>query len=76
MNKEYTTGLEFLNEGPYADRAREVKEMCETLAEDIKMSVLDGETLTYMLLEMYNRGRNEGATAALIHKEPTPQEIH
>jgi hypothetical protein len=73
---EYTTGLEFLNEGPYAERAREVKEMCEQLGEDIKMSVLDGETLAYMLMEMYNRGRNEGATAALIHQEPTPQEIH
>ena len=73
---EYTTGLEFLNEGPYAERAKEVKAMCQQLGEDAKMTVLDGETLAYMLMEMYNRGRNEGATAALIHQEPTPQEIH
>lgn len=25
---EYKTGLEFLNEAPYAERAQEMKEMC------------------------------------------------
>ena len=36
------------------------------LGEDTEIAVLDGETLSYMLMEMYNRGRNEGAAAALL----------
>ena len=66
MTKEYKTGLEFLNEGVCADRAEEVRELCMQLGEDTEMAVLDGETLAYMLMEMYNRGRNEGAAVALL----------
>ena len=72
MITEYKTGLEFLNESPYAERAQDMKEMCEELAGDITVGVLDGETLAYMLMEMYNRGLNDGATAALVQN----QEIH
>jgi len=63
--KEYKTGLEFLNEAPYAERAQEMKEMCQKLADDITTTVVDGETLAYMLMEMYSRGLNDGATAAM-----------
>ena len=71
VTKEYKTGLEFLNEGLCAERAEEVRDMCHQLGEDTEIAVnevgfLDGETLSYMLMEMYNRGRNEGAAAALI----------
>ena len=66
MTKEYKTGLEFLNEGVCADRAKEKQELCMQLGEDTEIAVLDGETLSYMLMEMYNRGRNEGAAAALL----------
>lgn len=66
MTKEYKTGLEFLNEGVCADRAKEMQELCMQLGEDTEIAVLDGETLSYMLMEMYNRGRNEGAAAALL----------
>ena len=66
MTKEYKTGLEFLNEGPNADRAKEMRDLCLQLGEDTEIAVLDGETLSYMLMEMYNRGRNEGAAAALV----------
>ena len=71
VTKEYKTGLEFLNEGICAERAEEVRDMCHQLGEDTEIAVnevgfLDGETLSYMLMEMYNRGRNEGAAAALI----------
>lgn len=76
MAETYKSGLEFLNEGPYADRAQEIKELCFQLGEDVEKTILDGETLSYMLMEMYSRGLNDGATAALIHMEPTAQEIH
>jgi|TARA_R110001583_G_scaffold83793_9_gene221026 hypothetical protein len=66
VTKEYKTGLEFLNEGLCAERAEEVRDMCHQLGEDTEIAVLDGETLSYMLMEMYNRGRNEGAAAALV----------
>ena len=66
MTKEYKTGLEFLNEGVCADRAKEVRDMCHQLSEDTEIAVLDGPTFAYMLMEMYNRGRNEGAAAALL----------
>ena len=66
MTKEYKTGLEFLNEGVCADRANEVRDMCHQLSEDTEIAVLDGQTFAYMLMEMYNRGRNEGAAAALL----------
>ncbi len=71
VTKEYKTGLEFLNEGICAERAEEVRDMCHQLGEDTEIAVnevgfLDGETLSYMLMEMYNRGRNEGAAAALV----------
>ena len=66
VTKEYKTGLEFLNEGICAERAKEVRDMCHQLGEDTEIAVLDGETLSYMLMEMYNRGRNEGAAAALV----------
>jgi len=66
VTKEYKTGLEFLNEGVCADRAKEMQELCMQLGEDTEIAVLDGETLSYMLMEMYNRGRNEGAAAALL----------
>ena len=66
MSREYKTGLEFLNEGVCADRAEEVRDMCLQLGEDTEIAVLDGETLSYMLMGMYNRGRNEGAAAALL----------
>ena len=39
--------------------------MCEQLADDITTTVVDGETLAYMLMEMYSRGLNDGATAAM-----------
>ncbi len=65
MTKEYKTGLEFLNEAPYAERAQEMRDLCLKLGDDIKVSVVDGETLAYMLMEMYSRGLNDGATAAL-----------
>ena len=58
MSIQYQSGLEFLNEGQKAQRAREVKEECETVAPD--------DFMAYMLMEMYNRGRNEGAAAAFI----------
>ena len=71
VTKEYKTGLEFLNEGICAERAEEVRDMCHQLGEDTEIAVnevgfLDGETLSYMLMEMYIRGRNEGAAAALV----------
>ena len=66
---EYKTGLEFLNEAPYAERAQDMKEMCEQLAGDITVGVVDGDTLAYMLMEMYSRGLNDGATAALAHND-------
>ena len=50
MTTEYKTGLEFLNESPYAERAQDMKEMCEQLAGDITVGVLDGDTLAYMLM--------------------------
>lgn len=65
MSENYKTGLEFLNEAPYAERAQEVRDMCLELGDDIKVSVLDGETLSYMLMEMYNRGLQDGAIAGL-----------
>ena len=40
--------------------------MCLQLGEDTEIAVLDGQTFAYMLMEMYNRGRNEGAAAALL----------
>ena len=69
MSREYKTGLEFLNEGPNADRAKEMRDLCLQLGEDTEIAVLDGETLSYMLMEMYNKGRNEGATAALLKND-------
>jgi hypothetical protein len=66
VTKEYKTGLEFLNEGVCADRAEEVRDMCLQIGEDTEVAVLNGETLAYMLMEMYNKGRNEGAAAALL----------
>jgi hypothetical protein len=66
VTKEYKTGLEFLNEGVCADRAEEVRDMCLQLSEDTEIAVLDGQTFAYMLMEMYNKGRNEGAAAALL----------
>ena len=69
MTKKYKTGLEFLNEGPNADRAKEMRALCLQLGEDTEIAVLDGETLSYMLMEMYNKGRNEGATAALLKND-------
>ena len=69
---EYKTGLEFLNESPYAQRAQDMKEMCEQLAGDMTVGVLDGATLAYILMEMYQRGVNDGATAAMVQN----QEIH
>ena len=66
MSREYKTGLEFLNEGVCADRAEEVRDMCLQLGEDTEIAVLDGAPLSYLLMEMYNRGRNEGAAAALL----------
>jgi hypothetical protein len=70
--RQYKSGLEFLNEGPYAERAREMKELCHQLGADVETSVVDGETLAYMLMEMYSRGLNDGASAALVQNE----EIH
>ena len=52
VTKEYKTGLEFLNEGICAERAEEVRDMCHQLGEDTEIAVLDGETLSYMLMEM------------------------
>ena len=72
MTRQYKSGLEFLNDGPYAERAQDMKEMCQTLADDITTTVVDGETLAYMLMEMYSRGLNDGASAALVQNE----EIH
>ena len=69
MTKKYKTGLEFLNEGPNADRAKEMRDLCLQLGKDTEIAVLDGETLSYMLMEMYNKGRNEGATAALLKND-------
>ena len=65
----YKTGLEFLNESPYAERAKDMKEMCQQLADDITTTVLDGDTLAYMLMEMYTRGLNDGATAAMVQND-------
>jgi|TARA_Y100000310_G_C20527072_1_gene736589 hypothetical protein len=72
--KNYLTGLEFLNEGPYAERAEEMRALCHQLGEEATIMTVAGEDLAYMLMEMYNRGRNEGAVAALLHMEPTAQE--
>ena len=70
--KNYLTGLEFLNEAPYAERAQEIKELCIQYSEDVDVAVLDGETLAYMLMEMYSIGLTDGAVASLIQNE----EIH
>jgi hypothetical protein len=70
--KNYLTGLEFLNEAPYAERAQEIKELCIQYSEDVDVAVLDGETLAYMLMEMYSIGLTDGAVAALVQDE----EIH
>ncbi len=65
MSENYKTGLEFLNEAPYAQRAQEMRDLCLELGDDIKVGVLDGDTLAYMLMEMYNRGLTDGAIAGL-----------
>lgn len=70
--KNYLTGLEFLNEAPYAERAQEIKELCIQYSEDVDVAVLDGETLAYMLMEMYSIGLTDGAVAGLVQDE----EIH
>ena len=74
MNKTYQSGLEFLNEGPCVEQAKEVRDLCFEVAENTPMDV-SVVRLAFMLMEMYNRGRNEGATAALIHMEPSAQEV-
>ena len=74
MTREFKTGLEFLNEGPRADRAKEVRELCLQIADETS-SDLSVDSLAYLLMEMYNRGLNEGAIAALIYSEH-PKEIH
>ena len=77
VSKEYKTGLEFLNKSPYKERAQEMRELCMQLGEDADVMAVTGETLAYMLLEMYNKGRNEGAAAALLHVHvPCSREIH
>jgi hypothetical protein len=48
--------------------------LCFEVAENTPMDV-SVVRLAFMLMEMYNRGRNEGATAALIHMEPSAQEV-
>jgi len=73
--RNYLTGLQFLNEAPYTERAQEIKELCMQLGEDVEASVLDGETLAYMLMEMYSRGLTDGAVAA-IAQDTQDKETH
>ena len=63
--------LEFLNGEQYAQRAREVVEECESMAPD--------NFMVYMLMEMYNRGRDEGAAAAILRydtRNPSRDSVH
>ena len=63
--------LEFLNGEQYAQRAREVEEECESMAPD--------KFMLYMLMDMYNRGRDEGAAAAILrydNRNPSRSSIH
>ena len=63
--------LEFLNGEQYVQRAREVVEECESMAPD--------NFMVYMLMEMYNRGRDEGAAAAILRydtRNPSRDSVH
>ena len=63
--------LEFLNGEQYVQRAREVVEECESMAPD--------KFMWYMLMEMYNRGRDEGAAAAILRydtRNPSRDSVH
>ena len=63
--------LEFLNGEQYAQRAREVEEECESMAPD--------NFMVYMMMEMYNRGRDEGAAAAILRydtRNPSRDSVH